>query len=70
MDVKLTVLDETQTAADSLQRAAELFKRERDSAPAGFDFGFRLALIAFGYDINLITLEGDDVYEPPHQIRI
>ncbi|MFF2413525.1 MULTISPECIES: hypothetical protein [Bacillus] len=56
MDVKLTVLDGTQAAADPLQRAAELFKRERDDAPAGFDFGFRLALIAFGYDIKL---EGD-----------
>ncbi|MGF0002896.1 hypothetical protein ACQRCG_05160 [Bacillus altitudinis] len=61
MDVKLTALDGTHTTADSLQRAAELFIRERDNAPAGFDFGFRLALIAFGYDINLITLEGDDV---------
>ncbi|WP_144666638.1 hypothetical protein [Bacillus altitudinis] len=59
MDVKLTALGGTQTTADPLQRAAELFKRERDDAPAGFDFGFRLALIAFGYDINIITLEGD-----------
>ncbi|MEH7652335.1 hypothetical protein [Bacillus safensis] len=58
MDVKLTVLDGTQAAADPLQRAAELFKRERDDAPAGFDFGFRIALIAFGYDIKF---EGDDV---------
>ncbi|AOC55317.1 hypothetical protein [Bacillus pumilus] len=61
MDVKLTALDASNTPTDSLQRAAELFKRERDDAPAGFDFGFRLALIAFGYDITLITLEGDDV---------
>ncbi|QLI77148.1 hypothetical protein [Bacillus pumilus] len=67
MDVKLTALDASNAPTDSLQRAAELFKRERDNAPAGFDFGFRLALIAFGYDIKL---EGDDVYEPPHQIRI
>ena len=59
MDVNLTALDASYAPTDSLQRAAELFKRERDSAPAGFDFGFRLALIAFGYDINLITLEGD-----------
>lgn len=58
MDVKLTDLGDTQAASDPLQRAAELFKRERDDAPAGFDFGFRLALIAFGYDIKL---EGDDV---------
>ncbi|WP_340968133.1 hypothetical protein [Bacillus sp. PPSBB_11] len=56
MDVKLTALDGAQAAVDPLQRAAELFKRERDDAPAGFDFGFRLALIAFGYDIKL---EGD-----------
>ncbi|MGY8620232.1 hypothetical protein ACN6A9_01445 [Bacillus safensis] len=56
MNVKLTALDGTQAAAEPLQRAAELFKRERDNAPAGFDFGFRLALIAFGYDIKL---EGD-----------
>ncbi|WP_428828496.1 hypothetical protein ACPJHH_13085 [Bacillus altitudinis] len=56
MDIKLTALDGTQTAADPLQRAAELFKRERDDAPTGFDFGFRLALIAFGYDIKF---EGD-----------
>ncbi|WP_144482278.1 hypothetical protein [Bacillus pumilus] len=52
MDVKLTALGGTHAAADPLQRAAELFKRERDDAPAGFDFGFRLALIAFGYDIR------------------
>ncbi len=58
MDVKLTALDGSQATANPLQRAAELFKRERDEAPAGFDFGFRLALIAFGYDIKL---EGDDV---------
>lgn len=56
MDVKLTALDGAHTTTDPLQRAAELFKRERDNAPAGFDFGFRLALIAFGYDIKL---EGD-----------
>ncbi|MGK9388854.1 hypothetical protein [Bacillus sp. RK1064] len=61
MDVKLTALDTSNAPTDSLQRAVELFKRERDDAPAGFDFGFRLALIAFGYDITLITLEGDDV---------
>lgn len=61
MDVKLTALDGAQAPADPLQRAAELFKRERDDAPDGFDFGFRLAIIAFGYDITLITLEGDDV---------
>ncbi|WP_431805474.1 hypothetical protein [Bacillus pumilus] len=61
MDVKLTALDNAHAAADPLKRAAELFKRERNDAPAGFDFGFRLALIAFGYDITLITLEGDDV---------
>ncbi|WP_350303575.1 hypothetical protein [Bacillus pumilus] len=59
MDVKLTALDGSQATTDPLQRAAELFKRERDNAPAGFDFGFRLALIAIGYDITLITLEGD-----------
>ncbi|WP_353854793.1 hypothetical protein [Bacillus sp. Bos-x628] len=58
MDVKLTALNGSSSPADSLQRAAELFKREREHAPDGFDFGFRLALIAFGYDI---TLEGDDV---------
>lgn len=56
MDVKLTALDGAHTATDPLQRATELIKRERDNAPAGFDFGFRLALIAFGYDIKL---EGD-----------
>ncbi|PRO41438.1 hypothetical protein [Bacillus sp. LLTC93] len=61
MDVKLTALDGSVASTKSLERAAELFKRERDDAPAGFDFGFRLALIAFGYDITLITLEGDDV---------
>ncbi|UNY40693.1 hypothetical protein KLEB271_gp100 [Bacillus phage vB_BauS_KLEB27-1] len=58
MDVNLTALDGSQATADPLQRAAELFKRERDDAPSGFDLGFRLALIAFGYDIKL---EGDDV---------
>ncbi|MEH7736849.1 hypothetical protein [Bacillus pumilus] len=67
MDVKLTALNDSVVPAKAIERAAELFKRERDNAPAGFDFGFRLALIAFGYDIKL---EGDDVYEPPHQIRI
>ncbi|WP_342468183.1 hypothetical protein NSS78_16160 [Bacillus sp. FSL W8-0920] len=53
MDVKLTALDDSVVPAKALERAAELFKRERDDAPAGFDFGFRLALIAFGYDIKL-----------------
>ncbi|MCP1528606.1 hypothetical protein [Bacillus pumilus] len=53
MDVKLTALDGSVVPAKALERAAELFKRERDDAPAGFDFGFRLALIAFGYDIKL-----------------
>lgn len=58
MDVKLTALDNAVIPAKAVERAAELFKRERDDAPAGFDFGFRLALIAFGYDIKF---EGDDV---------
>lgn len=58
MDVKLTALDNAVIPAKTVERAAELFKRERDDAPAGFDFGFRLALIAFGYDIKF---EGDDV---------